>query len=341
MEQRRGLSQSCIMLSLKLCLAVSFCFMQCDARKVAHWSRRNNHIRTSMKSNVLERFGIAMPVLKDTSNTQPYVSSPLSMTPYQSLPPFPFPDNAPPSCVTPPFTPQPPSSVIPTPSGGFPPLPPFPPSSPTPALPGQNPPSSTPETVPTPYPPCIVPSPPTTFPNPPNTVPSPPEYTPIAPPANVPNPPFYEPSPPSYTPSPTVTVPSPPDFVPSPMVTVPSPPDFVPSPFLPPVVYPPPAVPPPPHTVDPKAMWCVAKPSVPEPITQEAMNYACASGIDCDQIKQSGSCFQPDTVLAHASYAFNSYWQRTKAAGGTCEFGGSAILVTEDPSYDGCHFLYF
>ncbi|KAL6198797.1 hypothetical protein ACLB2K_028586 [Fragaria x ananassa] len=71
------------------------------------------------------------------------------------------------------------------------------------------------------------------------------------------------------------------------------------------------------------------------------MNYACGSGADCDAIQPNGSCFQPDSLFAHASFAFNSYWQRTKVAGGTCDFGGTAILVTVDPSYDGCRFDYY
>jgi DNA-directed RNA polymerase II subunit RPB1 len=76
----------------------------------------------------------------------------------------------------------------------------------------------------------------------------------------------------------------------------------------------------------------VAKPSVPGPILQQAMDYACGSGADCDSILPSGPCFRPDTMLAHASYAFNSYWQRTKANGATCDFGGTAMLITKDPS---------
>ncbi|KAL8469358.1 hypothetical protein ACS0TY_032254 [Phlomoides rotata] len=220
----------------------------------------------------------------DSSNTDPYISSP----PYEALPP----ENTPPYCVYPP--------TIPTPAGGY-----------TPTTPAVTPIPPTPDATTTPNPPSIVPNPPTYVPSP---VFSPPSY--------------YEPSPPSYY------EPSPPG---PPQIIIPSPP----SRFLPPIVYPPPAVPPPPRRTPVTAMWCVAKAAVPDPIIQEAMNYACFSGAECEQIQPSGSCFQPNTLFAHASYAFNSYWQRTKTAGGSCDFGGVAILVTVDPSYDGCHFVYF
>nr|XP_027067828.1 PLASMODESMATA CALLOSE-BINDING PROTEIN 3-like [Coffea arabica] len=73
---------------------------------------------------------------------------------------------------------------------------------------------------------------------------------------------------------------------------------------------------------------------------QVALDYACGSGADCEPIKRNGLCYLPDTVIAHASYAFNSYWQKTKLAGGTCDFGGTAMLVSVDPSYDECQFIY-
>ncbi|KAF3649185.1 Type 1 membrane protein, putative isoform 1 [Capsicum annuum] len=175
-------------------------------------------------------------------------------------------------------------------------------------------------------------------------IPSPPQSS--LPPIINPNTPiispprYFVPNPPTYVPSPTQPIFSPPYYY------EPSPPSYIPiNPptglFLPPVVYPPPTVPPPLHIVPAMALWCVAKPSVPDPIIQESMNYACASGADCDQIQPNGSCYQPDTLFAHASYAFNSYWQRTKVAGGTCDFGGTAILVTVDPSFDGCQFIYY
>ena len=78
---------------------------------------------------------------------------------------------------------------------------------------------------------------------------------------------------------------------------------------------------------------------MPDPIIQEAMDYACGSGADCKSIQSNGSCYQPDTLLAHASYAFNSYWQKSKIGGGTCDFGGTAILVTVDPSKWNVHIL--
>ncbi|KAL5205354.1 hypothetical protein ABZP36_033563 [Zizania latifolia] len=61
------------------------------------------------------------------------------------------------------------------------------------------------------------------------------------------------------------------------------------------------------------------------------MDYTCGSGVDCDSVQPSGSCFRPDTMITHASYAFNSYWQHTKSNGATCDFGGTTMLITKDP----------
>ncbi|KAG7993463.1 hypothetical protein I3843_01G005900 [Carya illinoinensis] len=80
-------------------------------------------------------------------------------------------------------------------------------------------------------------------------------------------------------------------------------------------------------------LWCVAKPSVPAETLQQSMDYACGKGgAACEEIQPNGNCYYPDTVVAHASYAFNSYWQKTKRSGGTCSFGGTAMLINADPS---------
>lgn len=79
--------------------------------------------------------------------------------------------------------------------------------------------------------------------------------------------------------------------------------------------------------------WCVAKPTVPAEKLQEAINYACGEGgADCEEIEPNGKCYFPDNVIAHASYAFNSYWQKKKQMGGSCSFDGTAIVINSDPS---------
>jgi len=174
-------------------------------------------------------------------------------------------------------------------------------------------------------PPFGPPSPSTTLPSPIGHIPaaSPPPFAPILPIQNPPPSPSYNfACPPTHTPTPKS-----PHYEPSPPKRVPSP-----SGYQPPMVYPPPAVPSPPHKNPQYAVWCVAKPTVPDSIIQEALDYACGSGAECKQIQPNGHCFQPNTLVAHASYAFNSCWQKTKVRGGTCDFGGSAMLVTIDPS---------
>ncbi|KAK2459196.1 Carbohydrate-binding X8 domain superfamily protein [Trifolium repens] len=290
------------------------------------------------------------------SSSSPSINVP--PTPTSSQPTLPSPPYYYTSPDLPTQSPPPtPTTVTPSPPETFPtPTPetiPSPPSTPTTITPSppETFPTPTPETVPGP-PSTTTPSPPESFPTPtPETVPSPPNNIPGSP-EPIFNPPIIYPGPPESSTSPPYFEPAPP-FIPSPTGgsgTIPSPPSTFPSPsggtvpsptvFQPPVVYPPPSVPPPPNTAPQATLWCVAKASVPDPIIEEAMNYACWSGADCTSIQPNGPCFQPDSVFAHASYAFNSYWQRTKASGGTCEFGGTAVLVSVDPSYDGCHFIY-
>ncbi|KAK1381259.1 PLASMODESMATA CALLOSE-BINDING PROTEIN 3-like [Heracleum sosnowskyi] len=82
--------------------------------------------------------------------------------------------------------------------------------------------------------------------------------------------------------------------------------------------------------------WCVARSDASDDALQLALDYACASGADCIPIQPSGLCFLPNTIQAHASYAFNSFFQRKSMVPGSCDFSASATVAKTDPSYGSC-----
>ncbi|XP_073135701.1 uncharacterized protein [Henckelia pumila] len=84
------------------------------------------------------------------------------------------------------------------------------------------------------------------------------------------------------------------------------------------------------------ATWCVARSDASDESLQTALDYACGGGADCAPLQSSGLCYLPNTVQAHASYAFNSYYQRKGSAPGSCSFAGTASVAQTDPSYGSC-----
>ncbi|XP_062190428.1 PLASMODESMATA CALLOSE-BINDING PROTEIN 3-like [Phragmites australis] len=86
------------------------------------------------------------------------------------------------------------------------------------------------------------------------------------------------------------------------------------------------------------SQWCVCRQDAAQAALQKTIDYACGSGADCTPIHDTGSCYNPNTIPAHCSWAANSYYQNNKATGATCDFTGTATLTTSNPSSSGCSF---
>ncbi|KAH9762685.1 glucan endo-1,3-beta-glucosidase 13 [Citrus sinensis] len=86
--------------------------------------------------------------------------------------------------------------------------------------------------------------------------------------------------------------------------------------------------------------WCIASTKASEADLQNALDWACGPGnVDCSAIQPSQPCYEPDTLLSHASFAINSYYQQNGATDIACSFGGNGVKVDKNPSYDNCVYM--
>jgi len=84
--------------------------------------------------------------------------------------------------------------------------------------------------------------------------------------------------------------------------------------------------------------YCIAMAGVDTKTLQTALDWACGPGrANCSEIQPGEPCYQPNNVQSHASYAFDSYYQKQGRASGSCDFKGVAMVTTSDPSkYSHC-----
>lgn len=79
--------------------------------------------------------------------------------------------------------------------------------------------------------------------------------------------------------------------------------------------------------------YCIAMDGINGKVLQAALDWACGPGkANCSDVQVGESCYLPNNVKSHASYAFDSYYQKQGKAPGTCDFNGVAIITTNDPS---------
>ncbi|KAH7288864.1 hypothetical protein KP509_31G047300 [Ceratopteris richardii] len=85
------------------------------------------------------------------------------------------------------------------------------------------------------------------------------------------------------------------------------------------------------------ATWCIAKPSSSIELLEQILQFACQEGgADCMPIQPDGTCFNPNSLISHVSYAMNSYYQLHGRNFWNCEFNGAGMVTPSNPSYGNC-----
>ncbi|CAN6373786.1 unnamed protein product, partial [Urochloa humidicola] len=84
--------------------------------------------------------------------------------------------------------------------------------------------------------------------------------------------------------------------------------------------------------------WCVAKTGADATTLQNNINYACAY-VDCKPIQSGGGCFDPNNVQSHASFVMNAYYQANGRHDYDCDFKGTGMVTSSDPSYGSCKYV--
>ncbi|CAH9107472.1 unnamed protein product [Cuscuta europaea] len=81
--------------------------------------------------------------------------------------------------------------------------------------------------------------------------------------------------------------------------------------------------------------WCIARENASQEALQKALDYVCdknRTAVDCATIQSGGVCFIPNTLIHHASYAMNLYYQNNRTLPDSCDFSGVGFITNIDPT---------
>ncbi|KAL9668412.1 hypothetical protein QQ045_002793 [Rhodiola kirilowii] len=87
--------------------------------------------------------------------------------------------------------------------------------------------------------------------------------------------------------------------------------------------------------------FCVAKPSTSDVELLNNIKYVCETlkHNNCKNfIDKGGCCFEPNTLINHASVLMNAYYAENGRNSWNCDFKGSGLVTITDPSYSQCKY---
>ncbi|XP_074355973.1 major pollen allergen Ole e 10-like [Apium graveolens] len=85
-------------------------------------------------------------------------------------------------------------------------------------------------------------------------------------------------------------------------------------------------------TSEAQETWCIAQGQAPDDKLQGFLDSTCGQN-DCSAIQPGGSCYDPNTLQNHASFALDLVFRKT----GDCNADIGTPSVS-DPSFGNCHY---
>lgn len=77
---------------------------------------------------------------------------------------------------------------------------------------------------------------------------------------------------------------------------------------------------------------------MPTLVLHLAMNNACRGGDNFKSMHPNRLCYSPDTMVVHDSFLSTTIEKRIKVLVELLISGGTTMLITMDPIYEGFHF---